>query len=167
MNLYFKKCTIIVLFLITLFSSFVYADKYNHSVVISDISAIRQALDLYKKENGTYPSSSDGLEQLTSYYLNSVPIDPWVRNYKYLYPPMYGSNDYDLYSFGKDGLDDNGGGDDISNWKGYDRFIYRTDEEVFALKIYSILGSFVIIVFFLFFKIVKKNKASSYSRRRK
>ncbi len=94
-----------------------------------DIRAIGAALDLYRLDNFTYPSTEQGLEALVTKpsglaegtnwkkggYLDSLPTDPWNKPYLYLQPGAHG--DYDLYSFGADGVE--GGvdaGADITNW---------------------------------------------------
>src|SRR3989338_2952541 len=62
-----------------------------------DILAVQSALDLYKLDNGFYPSSDQGLVALVKKpsippvprnwksdgYLQSVPIDPWGETYQY------------------------------------------------------------------------------------
>jgi general secretion pathway protein G len=80
----------------------------------SDINSIGNALDLYKLDNHTYPSTDQGLEALVNKpsghpepsnwnpegYLKTLPKDPWRNNYQYLSP---GTNRaYDLYSLGAD-----------------------------------------------------------------
>ena len=87
------------------------------------------ALDLYALENGTYPTTEQGLQALRSqpttppipekwkgpYLKRGLPKDPWNRPYQYRYPGEYNKEDYDLFSFGPDGVE--GGGDDIVNWE--------------------------------------------------
>ncbi|MPV85666.1 type II secretion system major pseudopilin GspG [Ostreibacterium oceani] len=82
----------------------------------ADITAISQALQLYKIDNFVYPSSDQGLQALvekptlppvpknyaTSGYLSKLPKDPWGNDYIYLSPGQHG--DFDLYSFGADGV---------------------------------------------------------------
>jgi general secretion pathway protein G len=49
-------------------------------------------------------------------YLNSIPTDPWGREYIYEYPPQK-SKDYDLYTLGADGVvGGTGENSDIGNW---------------------------------------------------
>ncbi|MEW6407067.1 MAG: type II secretion system major pseudopilin GspG [Patescibacteria group bacterium] len=93
----------------------------------TDINAsISTSLDLFEMDNGRYPISSEGLDALSSNpkssdlvnwsgpYLKRRPIDPWGRQYKYLSPGSH-NQDYDLFSFGPDGVEDNE--DDIKNWE--------------------------------------------------
>lgn len=95
------------------------------------IKNLETALKLYKLDTGTYPSTEQGLMALVSAptvgtipknyrsegYLESkqVPKDPWGNDFVYLSPGEHG--DYDLYSFGADGV--KGGEEknaDIESW---------------------------------------------------
>lgn len=78
-------------------------------------SNISSALDLYELDNGSYPESLDALMEKKGKgpYLKKRPIDPWGNPYVYKYPGAHG--DYDLYSYGKDGVE--GGGDDVTTWE--------------------------------------------------
>jgi general secretion pathway protein G len=95
------------------------------------IRNIESALKLYKLDNGVYPSTEQGLQALVEKptvgqiprkykdegYLDSkkVPKDPWDNDYLFLSPGEHG--DYDLCSYGSDGVK---GGDgknaDICSW---------------------------------------------------
>ena len=45
--------------------------------------------------------------------MEEVPKDSWGRPYQYKYPAERSSREYDVYSFGKDGIESD---DDIGNW---------------------------------------------------
>lgn len=87
-------------------------------------SNIATALKLYELDNGSFPSTNEGLNALFTKpgdartwngpYLEKKPIDPWGREYKYESPGTHRTQDYDLYSTGKDGQ--SGTADDITNW---------------------------------------------------
>lgn len=92
-----------------------------------DVLALQNALELYKLDNGFYPSTDQGLKALVEKassnplpsnwkpYLKSLPKDPWGRQYIYLYPGAHG--DFDVYSLGADGQEGGTGIDaDIGNW---------------------------------------------------
>lgn len=92
-----------------------------------DILAIQNALDLYKLDNGIYPTTDQGLlalvEQPTTNqipgnwkaYLQAVPKDPWGRDYLYLNPGEHG--EVDIFTYGADGQPGgNGVNADIGNW---------------------------------------------------
>ncbi len=94
-------------------------DQAKRAAAQADIEVnIASGLDLYEVDNGSFP---DNLEILLEKkdrkgpYLKKRPIDPWGHPYKYVHPGVHG--DYDLYSFGKDGVDNNGEGDDLTNWE--------------------------------------------------
>lgn len=95
------------------------------------IKNIETALKLYKLDNGNYPTTEQGLAALVvkpttglipkNYkaegYLESkkVPKDPWGTDYVYLSPGEHG--DFDLYSFGADGVKGGEGkAADITSW---------------------------------------------------
>jgi len=100
------------------------------TVAKGDIKAIAAALDMYKLDNFSYPSTQQGLEALVSRpsgspqprnwnadgYLKRLPKDPWGNEYQYLAPGTKGP--YDLFSYGADGKP--GGSElnaDIGNWE--------------------------------------------------
>ncbi|WDY58359.1 type II secretion system major pseudopilin GspG [Pseudomonas sp. PSKL.D1] len=98
----------------------------------TDLQSISTALEVYRLDNGRYPSTAQGLEALVmrptqaplprlwnaSGYLNSVPIDPWGAAYQYASPATRSNQGFDLFSLGGDGRP---GGDaldaDIGNWQ--------------------------------------------------
>ncbi|MGB3400436.1 MAG: type II secretion system major pseudopilin GspG [Candidatus Deferrimicrobiaceae bacterium] len=93
------------------------------------IKNLEQALQLFKLDNGFYPSTEQGIEALVrapevgrvpkNYrkggYLDRVPKDPWGNVYVYVSPGTQG--DYDISSYGADSVA--GGEDedaDINSW---------------------------------------------------
>ncbi len=95
------------------------------------IRNLETALKLYKLDNGSYPTTDQGLLALVEKptigqipknyraegYVESktVPQDPWKNDYVYLSPGEHG--DYDLYSFGADGVRGGEGiNADIESW---------------------------------------------------
>ncbi|MGI2028337.1 type II secretion system major pseudopilin GspG [Endozoicomonas acroporae] len=104
-------------------------DQAKTTVAHSDIEAIAQALELYRLDNGFYPSTDQGLQALvvkpdfapepkhwnTEGYLKHTPLDPWGNPYLYLYPGNKGT--YDLYSLAGDArAGGEGQNADIGNW---------------------------------------------------
>ena len=86
-------------------------------------SNIALALDLYELDSGRYPEKLEDLLKNPGEskapnwhgpYLKRKPIDPWSKEYNYKSPGQH-NEDYDLYSYGADGVE--GGGDDITNWE--------------------------------------------------
>lgn len=92
-----------------------------------DILAIQNALDLYKLDNGFYPSTDQGLNALVTkpttnpeprdwkMYLKSIPKDPWGREYLYLNPGEHG--EIDIFTLGASGQPGGTGiNAEIGNW---------------------------------------------------
>ena len=88
------------------------------------ITEIEGALHMFSFDMGRYPTTPEGLDALVRnptgsdswrgpYLAKDVPKDPWDRPYAYRCPGAHG--DYDLFSFGADGVE--GGDDDICSWK--------------------------------------------------
>ena len=75
-----------------------------------DILSLENALELYKLDNGFYPSTEQGLEALAKQptqppiptnwqpLLRTLPTDPWGNTYKYSNPGEHG--EIDVYSLG-------------------------------------------------------------------
>ncbi|UWR36610.1 MULTISPECIES: type II secretion system major pseudopilin GspG [Sulfitobacter] len=90
-------------------------DEARATVAQSDIRAVSSALELYRLDNRTYPTTTQGLEALAvrptsppeprnwvaGGYLTAVPIDPWGNDYLYASPGQNGG--FDLMSLGADG----------------------------------------------------------------
>ncbi|MGD2117149.1 MAG: type II secretion system major pseudopilin GspG [Chromatiales bacterium] len=94
-----------------------------------DIRALEAALDLYRLDNYRYPTTDEGLDALVKRpdgltsggnwkdggYVKKLPKDPWGREYLYIQPGS--SGEYDLYTFGADGVAGGEGiNQDIGNW---------------------------------------------------
>ena len=104
-------------------------DKARTTKAMHDIRALESALDIYRLDNFTYPTTDQGLEALVTQpsgspeaknwksggYIKKLNKDPWGNDYLYLNPGQHG--EIDLYSFGADGAT---GGDgvnaDIGSW---------------------------------------------------
>lgn len=91
--------------------------------VKQDILAIQSALDLYKLDNGFYPTTDQGLQALVTRpgappvprswksdgYLQEMPMDPWGQAYQYM-----NENDHlRIFSYGAKGKE---GDSQIGNW---------------------------------------------------
>ncbi len=96
------------------------------------IRGIETALEIYRLDNGSYPSTEQGLQALieppatgrlapkwrAGGYLdkNRLPDDPWGRPFVYLHPGLHG--DFDLSSYGSDGeVGGEGDARDTNNWQ--------------------------------------------------
>jgi len=86
-------------------------DEARVTVARTDIRAISSALELYRLDNRSYPTTCQGLEALVQRpvdapnwaeggYLSDLPIDPWDTPYVYRAPGTSGP--FDLISLGAD-----------------------------------------------------------------
>ena len=95
------------------------------------IETFNTALNLYRLDNGSYPSTEQGLNALVESptvgtlprkwreggYLEKkkIPLDPWKNEYVYLSPGIHG--DFDIISYGDDNAEGGDGKDaDVNNW---------------------------------------------------
>jgi general secretion pathway protein G len=90
----------------------------------AEMANISQALDMYRLDNFSYPSTSQGIEALVSKpsgtpepknykangYMKKLPTDPWGNAYQYFSKK---SNEFEIISFGADG--EEGGEDDAAD----------------------------------------------------
>jgi general secretion pathway protein G len=96
------------------------------------IESLETSIRLYKLDNGSYPTTEQGLQALIERpdtgnvpkkwrdggYLEKrkVPLDPWDNEYVYLSPGVNG--EYDIVSYGSDGVPGGEGKDsDINSWE--------------------------------------------------
>ncbi|MFT4631196.1 MAG: general secretion pathway protein G [Candidatus Pseudothioglobus sp.] len=87
-------------------------DEARATAARADIEAVGNALELYRLDNGTYPSTDQGLEALVSQpsgypeprrwnadgYLKKLPVDPWDEPYLFFSE----ERTFEVYSFGAD-----------------------------------------------------------------
>ena len=92
-----------------------------------DIASLVQAVKMYRLDNGTYPTTDQGLQALVQRpttnpvppnwkpYIDRLPKDPWGSDYQYLSPGTHG--EIDIFSLGADKARGGTGNDaDIGNW---------------------------------------------------
>jgi general secretion pathway protein G len=102
--------------------------KTNTKIAKAQIDSLEKALDQYRLDVGSYPTSEQGLQALNTkpnnvekwqgpYLKKAVPADPWGRPYRYKSPGDH--SDYDIFSYGADGQP--GGASenaDVTSWSG-------------------------------------------------
>jgi general secretion pathway protein G len=95
----------------------------------NQIDSYKNALGIYKLDNGIFPTTEQGLQALITQpsgavlpnwkgpYLDPPVIrsDPWGHAYIYKFPGVKVPNGYDLSSSGPNGIE--GDDDDIGNWQ--------------------------------------------------
>jgi general secretion pathway protein G len=88
-------------------------DQAQVTAAKSDLRALGNALEMYKLDNFSYPSSEQGLEALVEKpagfpepknwvpggYVKKLPTDPWGNPYRYI----SSGTGFQLYSLGADG----------------------------------------------------------------
>ena len=103
--------------------------RANAEKARADIATIEQALEMYRLDNLTYPSPTDGLQSLVAPppglaqpqryrqggYIKRLPDDPWGNPYRYSFPGRHGA--FDVFSLGGDNKEGGEGENaDIGNW---------------------------------------------------
>ncbi len=101
--------------------------KSQITVVRDQLHAFGQALDQYRLDTGHYPTTQQGMAALLEkpaneakwdgpYLKKAVPLDPWGTPYVFKQPGDHG--EYDLISYGKDGVPGGSGEDaDLGSWE--------------------------------------------------
>lgn len=104
--------------------------RANTEKARADIATIEQALEMYRLDNLTYPSPTDGLQALIAAppglaqpqryrqggYIKRLPDDPWGNPYRYSFPGQHGA--FDVFSLGGDNKEGGEGENaDIGNWE--------------------------------------------------
>ena len=94
-------------------------DEARRTKAVADLASLGQALNLYRLDNGVYPTTDQGLAALrerptappvpkswrSEGYVDRIPDDPWGNPYVYV---LVGPQRYALKSLGADGAE---GGD--------------------------------------------------------
>ena len=98
----------------------------------SQIQILSLALDAYRLDCDTLPTTEQGLDALRSlpvsdpptgwrgpYLRQLLPLDPWGRPYVYVSPGAENPTSYDLYTLGKDAKPGGEGENaDVTSWNG-------------------------------------------------
>ena len=107
------------------------SEKARRTQATNDLDKLGQNLDMYANDNGTYPSTEQGLKALWEkpiispipgnwkgpYLDKPILKDPWDNDYVYIYPGRHNRHDYDLISYGKDAIaGGSGDNEDTVNW---------------------------------------------------
>jgi general secretion pathway protein G len=127
---------LVVIVVIAILATLVAPNVFQHvgtakaTTAKAQMEELSTTLDAYRLDNGSYPSTEQGLIALWErptidppvnwrgpYLRKAVPLDPWGSAYIYVFPGQQNPNGFDLYSLGADGQP---GGDgenaDILSW---------------------------------------------------
>lgn len=91
----------------------------------TQMALLGTALDSYRLDNGSYPTTEQGLQALREkptrepippnwrgpYLRKALPLDPWDRPYLYRAPGVRNVTGYDLSTLGRDGTEGGTGED--------------------------------------------------------
>lgn len=108
------------------------ADDAKYQLARTHVRQLEQSLELYRLDNGRYPTADQGLEALVrepsteprarryppgGYVKRESITDPWGMKYQYRFPGTNNAHSFDLLSFGPDGVEGgDGSNSDIVNW---------------------------------------------------
>ncbi|KQC11501.1 MAG: type II secretion system protein GspG [Smithella sp. SDB] len=123
---------LVVMVIITLLASLVAPrlfpklGKGKQSAAKAQIELLEQGLDQFRLDTSRYPTTQEGLSVLVTnqniekwegpYLKKGLPNDPWGKPYNYQYPGTHG--EYDLFSYGRDGIIGGEGEDkDVVSWE--------------------------------------------------
>lgn len=101
-------------------------EQAERQKVVSDLTALENAMEMYRLDNGVYPTTEQGLDALVNEaqseprprnfreggYVRRLPNDPWDNSYQLVSPGQNGR--YDIFSMGFDGQP--GTQDDVGTW---------------------------------------------------
>jgi general secretion pathway protein G len=105
-------------------------DEAKRVAAKQDIGTVMQALKLYRRDNGRYPTQEQGLRALIEKpatdpvpniwkdggYLERLPNDPWGNAYQYFNPGVH--SEIDVFSYGADSMQGGESNDaDIGSWE--------------------------------------------------
>ncbi len=100
--------------------------KGRQAAAKAQIELLGQALDQFRLDTGRYPTTEEGLSALMTnpgidnwdgpYLKKNLPNDPWNKPYNYQCPGTHG--EYDLFSYGSDGVPGGEGeAKDVTSWE--------------------------------------------------
>jgi general secretion pathway protein G len=102
-----------------------FGDTARVQKVNADLLSLKEALAEYQLDNGSLPTTEQGLKILWERpttdppphwraVFDEKPLDPWQHEYQYLNPGKHNPDRYDVWSMGPDGKSDTA--DDLGNW---------------------------------------------------
>jgi general secretion pathway protein G len=128
---------LVVIVVIAILATLVAPNIFQHvgaaksATAKSQVEILSAALDAYRLDTGTYPTTQQGLDALWTmptvdppsnwrgpYLRKPVPPDPWNRPYVYQFPGQQNPTGFDLLTYGEDGQPGGEGENaDILSWK--------------------------------------------------
>ena len=91
------------------------ADRAAATKARADVATLDQGVQMYRLNNGRYPTSEEGLQALVPEFIQRLPNDPWNNPYRYSVPGQDG-RPYVIATLGADGREGGSGeNEDIAN----------------------------------------------------
>lgn len=160
MKRYLIACIFINFFCFTTVIAEESSSKYNREIVEQNSILI----NLYNLHTGAYPNQEKWSRELVDYLNKAGKYDESdmnisLHNFKdsygndliYFFPPKFGDAKYNLYSVGKNGIDEQGRGDDVSAWS------IEQDSDKNLVIMYVAIFLLCIVMMFLYKKRRKVN----------
>jgi general secretion pathway protein G len=94
-----------------------YTEKAKREKARADIASLEGALELFKADNGFYPTMKPSTGRIPAKYMDGgyfkkgIPMDPWGNRYAYFAPGRRGEG-YEIISLGTDAQESD---DDVSS----------------------------------------------------
>lgn len=124
----------IVLALTTVVGLMVFArkDQADTQLAQVDVNNVKRAMDLFRLDFNRWPTDEEGVAVLWDkerldpeadqakwhqYLQEPMPKDKWGNEWGYRQISERDETQYDLWSFGPNGEDENGEGDDLTSWR--------------------------------------------------
>ncbi len=128
---------LVVILVLSVLAAMVAPNVFQHvgssreSAARSQLELMGSALDAYRLDADSYPSTEQGLQALRRvpggepqprnwrgpYLKKDIPLDPWGNAYVYRSPGADPQNQYELMTYGKDGKEGGTGENgDIRSW---------------------------------------------------
>jgi len=110
-------------------------DQADVSLTQAKLNTIKSTLKMFRMDYGRWPTEEEGVAVLwdkelldpeadvakypaETYLEEPVPVDQWGNEWGYRFPSMRDDEtQYDLWSYGPNGEDEDGEGDDITSWR--------------------------------------------------
>ena len=91
------------------------ADRAAATKARADVATLDQGVQMYRLNNGRYPTGEEGLQALVPEFIQRLPNDPWSNPYRYSVPGQDG-RPYTIATWGADGREGGSGeNEDIAN----------------------------------------------------
>ncbi|MDR3480815.1 MAG: type II secretion system protein GspG [Burkholderiaceae bacterium] len=123
--------TFVLCIIATIAAEFISPSMIEDRIVDEELTRlkfVRQAIDAFQKQTGSFPSNENGTEQLArggNPFLIGPVSDRWGR--PYIYRRISTAPGYVVYSTGFNGIDEHGEGDDIT-----------TPDKKYGCKVYGV-----------------------------